>query len=70
MTDRRQPTRTAWKVATLAAVAAVGFFTGWSATGVTGGVFMGVVLTAGTAVPVWRERPGACAPRRHRTGSS
>ena len=48
------------RLATLAAVAATGFLSGWSALGVTGGIVLAIALTSGAAVAVFRGEPHAC----------
>lgn len=47
------------RLATLAAVAAAGFLSGWSALGLTGGFVFAVALTSGAAVAVFRGKPHA-----------
>lgn len=46
-------TRFVRKLAIIAAVAAVGFLCGWSATGLTGGIVLAVALCAGVTVALF-----------------
>lgn len=50
------------RVAVVAAVAATGFLSGWSALGVSEGIIFAIALAAGVAVPVLRGEPHACLP--------
>ena len=48
------------RLVTLAAVAATGFLSGWSALGVTAGIVLAIALTSGAAVAVFRGEQHAC----------
>lgn len=50
------------RVAIIAAVAATGFLSGWSALGMSEGIVLAIVLAAGVAVPVFRGEPHSCLP--------
>jgi hypothetical protein len=48
------------RLASLAAVAAAGFFSGWSALGVMQGIVFAIALTSGVAVALFRGEPQPC----------
>jgi hypothetical protein len=64
MTERAGKHLLARRIATIAAVVVVGFLSGWSALGMTGGVVLALALGAGVAGPVFRGEPRACLQRR------
>ncbi len=64
MNQRSETRQLARKLATVAAVAATGLASGWSALGATDGVVMAIALGTSAAISVFRGEPRSCLPRR------